>query len=100
METRQSDHPDHVTLGGGHGQHGAAADQAVKHHSVEVRLPVLGRVQLPSSGELAFLGGLGTLALVGVLEWPVAAALAVGHALSAKHRNRTIQEFGEALDHA
>ncbi|MEV0052642.1 hypothetical protein AB0H34_19325 [Saccharopolyspora shandongensis] len=36
------------------------------------------RENLPSPGQLAFYGGLGALAALSVIEWPVAAAIGVG----------------------
>ena len=64
-------------------------------------VPFLGRVQLPITGnELGYLGGLGVLAVAGILEWPVAGVLAAGHMLSANHRNKALHDFGEALAEA
>jgi hypothetical protein len=44
-----------------------------------IDLPVVGHVEYKSAG---FMAGLGIAGVVGVLEWPVAAAIAVGYALS------------------
>ena len=75
-----------------------AAHQAVRHNSVEVHVPVLGRVDLPPPDHLAWYAAVGVLAALEIVEWPVAAILAVGKALSDSHRNKAIEEFGEALD--
>jgi hypothetical protein len=55
---------------------------------------------LPSPQELVFISGVGVLAVVGALEWPIAAVVVTGHLLAAGVRNRTIQEIGEALQEA
>jgi hypothetical protein len=44
-----------------------------------IDLPVFGHVEYKSVG---FMAGLGVAGAVGVLEWPVAAAIAIGYALS------------------
>lgn len=78
-----------------------AAQQATSRNSVHLDIPIVGRVELPVTGnELGYLGGLGALAIVGVLEWPVAGVLAAGHVLSANHRNKALHDFGAALEEA
>src|SRR5437868_2109272 len=72
----------------------AAADQATRHNSTQVNLPLLGTVRLPATEELAFLGGVGVLAVVGAIEWPVAVVLAAGHTLASNRRNKVVREFG------
>jgi hypothetical protein len=77
----------------------AAAERAVTHHAVT--LDVFGtRVELPPPDQLAFLAGVGVLAAVKVVEWPVALVLAVGHQLAHSHHGRVLREFGEALEEA
>jgi hypothetical protein len=44
-----------------------------------IDLPVVGHVEYKSVG---FLAGLGVAGAVGVLDWPVAAAVGIGYALS------------------
>ncbi|MEU7815495.1 hypothetical protein [Pseudonocardia sp. NPDC049154] len=60
----------------------------------------LGTIRLPALDSLAWIGGLATLAAVGILEWPVAAAIGVGHLLSHQRHLRLLREFGEALGEA
>src|ERR1700738_4460983 len=74
----------------------AAAEKATGDASSHFCLPIVGEVHLPSGEELAFIGGVGLLAVVGVLEWPVAILLGVGHALATNRRNRLLREFGSA----
>jgi hypothetical protein len=65
-----------------------------------LEVPVLGTVTLPCRDQLVFFGGLGILAVVGVIEWPVAAVVGAGHLLAAKRNNRALREVGEALEQA
>jgi len=72
-------------------RHGSSAEQAShdgeqqlpqrQRQAVEpgINLPVVGHVEYKSVG---FMAGLGVAGAVGVLEWPVAAAIAIGYALS------------------
>ena len=84
------------TLRIGHG----ALLRALQGNSVNVPLPVLGTVRLPPMDSLVWLGGLATLAAVGVVEWPVAAAIGVGHLLVQQEHFRILHAFGEALEQA
>jgi hypothetical protein len=63
-------------------------------------LPIVGRVRIPRPEQLAFYGALGALAAVEIIEWPVALALAAGHALIQNEHSRVAQEIGEALEDA
>jgi hypothetical protein len=65
-----------------------------------LEVPVLGTVTLPCRDQLVFYGGLGLLAVVGVIEWPVAAVVGAGHLLAAKRNNKALREVGEALEQA
>jgi len=77
-----------------------AAERAVHRNSTRVELPVIGVVHLPAKEELAFIGGVTALAAVGVLEWPVALLLGIGHTLATNRHNKVMREFGEALEEA
>ncbi len=77
-----------------------AARTAIDHHASTLRFPGLGDVRLPPADQLAFLGGLGLLAALEIIEWPVAAVVAAGHALMANRNNRMVREFGDALEDA
>ena len=84
------------TLRIGHG----ARLRALQGNSVNFPLPVLGTVRLPPMDSLVWLGGLATLAAVGLVEWPVAAAIGVGHLLVQQEHFRILHDFGEALEQA
>jgi hypothetical protein len=65
-----------------------------------LELPGVGSIPLPPSDQVAYLAGVGTLVLFGVVEWPVGVLLGAGHLLAADRDNRLISAFGEALDKA
>jgi hypothetical protein len=73
----------------------AAAEHATSGKSVS--LPIIGQVPL-SRDQIGFYAGLGALATVGVIEWPVAAAVGAGHWLLRRSQSGTLRSFGEALD--
>ncbi|MDV7174927.1 cation-translocating P-type ATPase [Gordonia amicalis] len=50
--------------------------------SFSIQLPVVGRVGVPPPEKLAFYGALGLLAAVEIIDWPVAVALGIGHAVT------------------
>jgi L-cysteine desulfidase len=77
-----------------------AAEKATEKNSVRVPVPGIGTVTLPPAENLAFLGGIVLLTALEVIEWPVAVALAAGHALIARSHNKVIQDFGKALEEA
>ena len=77
-----------------------AAERALRRTTVSLRLPIVGELRLPSGDELVYIGGVGVLAVVGLLEWPVAVLLGVGHTLAANRSNKVVHEFGEALEEA
>ncbi|WP_084454238.1 hypothetical protein [Mycobacterium interjectum] len=55
---------------------------------------------VPPPEQLAFYAGVGALAVVGIMEWPVVAVLVVGHALANAQHNKVLQSLGEALEEA
>jgi hypothetical protein len=57
-------------------------------------------VQLPAPDEIAYIGGVAVLAIVGVLEWPVAILLGVGHGMAGLHHRKLLRAFGQALEEA
>jgi hypothetical protein len=77
-----------------------AAERAVRRNSLHLQLPIVGELQLPAAEQVAFIGGVAALAVVGVLEWPVAALLGLGHGLATIRHNKLLRAFGEALEEA
>ncbi|WP_156624489.1 MULTISPECIES: hypothetical protein [unclassified Mycobacterium] len=57
-------------------------------------------LMLPAPEHLAFYAGVGAMALFGIMEWPVVAALVVGHTLVNAQHNKVLQSLGEALEEA
>ncbi|OBH41938.1 hypothetical protein A5688_16800 [Mycobacterium mantenii] len=57
-------------------------------------------VALPAPEHLAFYAGVGAMAVFGIMEWPVVAALVVGHTLVNAQHNKVLQALGEALEEA
>ncbi len=60
----------------------------------------IGPVRVPSPDRLAFYGGIATLALFGIVEWPVALVIGIGHLLADDHHHKLLADFGEALGEA
>lgn len=81
----------------GHGR--KAAERASTANALRVPVPLLGTVTVPRQ-QLAFIAGVGALAALGILEWPIAAVLAAGNLLASDRTNETLHEFGAALEEA
>lgn len=78
-----------------------AAVQVIDRHTLRITLPdTIGTVRLPEPQRLAFYGGLVALAAFGIVEWPVAAVLGIGHLLADDHHHKLLCEFGAALEEA
>ena len=77
-----------------------AVERVRKAETFFVDVPVVGRVRIPHPEQLAYYGALAALAAVEIIDWPVALALAAGHALVANSHNRVVEELGEALEDA
>lgn len=78
-----------------------AAAKVLDQHTLQVTLPDgIGTLRLPEPKRLAFYGGLTVLAALGIVEWPVAVVLGVGHLLAEDHHHKVLAEFGEALGEA
>jgi hypothetical protein len=60
----------------------------------------MAHVHMPPLDQIAFMGGIATLAVIGIIEWPVAAVLTVGHILAHNRHHALLRDFGEALDEA
>jgi hypothetical protein len=77
-----------------------AAVMAAERNTSSMHVPMLGRVELPPTDQLAFMGGILTLAVVGVVEWPVAIVLTTGHLLAHNRHVQLLRDFGKALEEA
>lgn len=75
-----------------------AAASATAQNSIRVEMPGIGHLHLPPHDQIGFLGGIAALALIQIIEWPVAAALPVGHILAHNRHHALLRDFGEAMD--
>jgi hypothetical protein len=80
--------------------HRDAVARVREAQSFAVNLPVVGRVRIPRPEQVAYYGALGALAALEIIEWPIALAIAAGHALVQNQHNRVAEEIGEALEDA
>jgi hypothetical protein len=65
-----------------------------------VRLPIVGEVTLPPADKLAYYAGIGLLAALDLIEWPIALVIVTGHVLAAQHLHRVVRGIGQALEEA
>jgi hypothetical protein len=78
-----------------------AVAEAISRQSGRIVLPYgIGPIRVPSPDRLAFYGGVATLALLGIVEWPVALVIGAGHLLADDHHHKLLADFGEALGEA
>ncbi len=77
---------------------GTAAAQVHEADHLTLNVPLLGELHLPRADNMAYYAGVGTLVVLGILEWPAALVLGAGHVLLTQQRNRALQQFGEALE--
>ena len=73
--TRRNSTADRAAHDGEHHEH----DHDHEHAGAGIDLPVFGHVPYKSAG---FIAGLGVAGAVGVIEWPVAAAVGIGYVLA------------------
>jgi hypothetical protein len=84
----------------GHGALLRAVQQSIEENSVTMDIAGVAKVRLPAVDSLAFIGGLAALGALGLLEWPVAAVLGLGHVLAHQRHLQLLQSFGKALEEA
>lgn len=78
-----------------------AVEQALDRETISVDLPEpIGTVSLPSPRRLAFYGGIAALGLFGIIDWPVALVIGVGHLLAEDRHHELLATVGEALAEA
>ena len=76
------------------------ATQVSDRTGIHITMPALGRINLGSPDQLAYIAGIATLAALEIIEWPVAVIIAAGHLLAEQRRSDTLHAFGEALEQA
>ena len=62
-----------------------ASKRVAEARRFSIRLPLVGTVRVPPPDQLAFYGALGGLAVLELIDWPVALAMGLGSALVARH---------------
>jgi hypothetical protein len=67
--------------------------------TTRLTVPGLGTLEL-SRPELAFVGGIAVMGVLGLLEWPIALVLGAGHLLAADRSNRAARSLGQAMEDA
>jgi hypothetical protein len=77
-----------------------AVANAMAKNSIHLEVPGIAHIELPPADQLAFLGGIATLVVLQIIEWPVAVVLGVGHVLVHNRHHALLRDFGEALDEA
>ncbi|MEH0928621.1 hypothetical protein [Micromonospora sp. CPCC 205558] len=65
-----------------------------------VQVPMLGEVAVPPPDKIAYYAGLGVLAALQVIEWPIAVVVTAGHLLADQHFSGLVRGVGEALQSA
>lgn len=62
-------------------------------------LPILGnRVTLPPPDHLAWYVGVGVMAALEVVEWPVALVIAASHAIAQRSHRKTVANLAEGAE--
>ncbi|WP_433530823.1 hypothetical protein ACQPYA_01415 [Micromonospora sp. CA-263727] len=65
-----------------------------------MEIPGLGEVAVPPPDKLAYYAGIGVLAALQVIEWPLALVITAGHLLADQHLSGLAKGVGEALEAA
>lgn len=74
--------------------------ETVRAFTRRVEVPVLGEVAVPPPDKLAYYAGVGVLAALQVIEWPLALVITAGHLLADQHMSGLAKGLGEALEAA
>jgi hypothetical protein len=69
-------------------------------HRQRLRLPLVGDVAVPPPDRVAYFAGLGVLAAIQVIEWPLALVIGAGHLLADQHWSRVLRGLGSAAEEA
>ncbi len=66
-----------------------------------MQIPVLDlQIHKPTRGSLAWYGAVGTMAAVGIVEWPLAAVVAAGHLVAENTRSPAAEGAAEGAESA
>ncbi|RKN14092.1 hypothetical protein D7147_29405 [Micromonospora musae] len=81
-------------------RHLNGARETVQMYNRRVQVPLLGELAVPPADKIAYYGGLGLLAALQIIEWPVALVITAGHLLADQHFSGLVKGIGEALESA
>lgn len=81
-------------------RHLNGSHENVQMYSRRVELPLLGEVAVPPPDKVAYYAGLGVLAALQVIEWPLALVITAGHLLADQHFSGLVRGVGEAIQEA
>ncbi|MFU8875290.1 hypothetical protein [Micromonospora sp. SL4-19] len=81
-------------------RHLSGAHEMIRTYCRRVEIPMLGEVAVPPPDKLAYYAGLGVLAALQVIEWPLALVITAGHLLADQHLSGVVRGFGESLESA
>ncbi|MFG1838351.1 hypothetical protein ACGFH8_07950 [Micromonospora sp. NPDC049175] len=81
-------------------RHLNGSHENVRMYDRRVALPILGEMAVPPSDKVAYYAGLGVLAALQVIEWPIALVITAGHLLADQHLSGVVRGVGQALQDA
>ncbi|MFG3554078.1 hypothetical protein ACGGAQ_06795 [Micromonospora sp. NPDC047557] len=81
-------------------RHLNGSHENVRMYSRRVELPMVGELAVPPPDKIAYYAGLGVLAALQVIEWPLALVITAGHLLADQHFSGLVRGVGEALQDA
>ncbi|RZU72454.1 hypothetical protein EV384_0821 [Micromonospora kangleipakensis] len=81
-------------------RHLSGGHETLHMYDRRVEIPMLGEVAVPPPDKVAYYAGLGVLAALQVIEWPLALVITAGHLLADQHMSGLVKGVGEALESA
>ncbi|MET7864445.1 hypothetical protein [Micromonospora taraxaci] len=81
-------------------RHLNGSHENIQMYQRRVELPMLGEVALPPPDKVVYYAGLGVLAALQVIEWPIALVITAGHVLADQHFSGLARGVGKALQDA
>ncbi|NYH44163.1 hypothetical protein HNR22_003890 [Micromonospora jinlongensis] len=81
-------------------RHLNGSQENVQMYSRRMDLPMLGEVALPPPDKVTYYAGIGVLAALQVIEWPIALVVTAGHLLADQHFSGLARGVGRALQDA
>ena len=83
------------------GSSGGSRSSAKRSSGPSITLPLIHTaVPVPNREQAAYFAAIGALVAFDLLEWPVAAVVATGHALATRSRNRAVRGAAQGAEAA